>query len=771
MKTLSLILFMLFAAKNLCAQKLDLKKLDEFSVETSQTRDVKVAGEKARHKIQKYTFQFKSLGETADGYKLSCKMVRASIREEHLRKENSSLFVFNSDTIRNSLTNNSIILEPLFFLEKTFDVYVGYDGKLLKTDGIEELIQSAFAKWQIAESTTEYFNDNTAREMTATMRKIFLELPEHKIAYQSTWDNKTTGVNYKVTAIAGSLLTITGTGGDTLTARYTLNDVNGLLEDAKSHFKKVIPAYQWDETIDYAHKLIYDKHLSATVDTAWVNMAILMSSWSDAFYTKSRDIDSLKAVTYFNAHDTQFANDRLYNSQKLYLAQHLTGVKDRKYYNKLLNSMPTVFVADDPVPLVNKLSNMMRLNADSAYNVIKYYYKHPEFGSWLQSHLARNLYVGENTAISEAVFNRMLNDKTMRLQPKLTAMNAWLNAKKNPEDQTVLLKTYNKLLAMNDTYILEGNGTRYAFLTYKMLLKANKTSQANNLLKKTMQNLERYAADTLNRRRLVYKNKLAYVNYLLYQTTIKTDSVTAMTYFAKAAEYSPNERSEYSYNAFDDQDYLNSKKSYREDYITKLFANGPNETAFKLFVDVINLNVSQIDEMRKIYEKSVKNKSFADFFKDNVVSTWPDAPDFELAGIDGKTHKLSDYRGQWLVIDFWGTWCGPCRSDMPRVNKFNTDVNAGKFKGVSFLSIACHDKEDDVKSYLAGTGFGIPVAMGTLDFINAYKVQAFPTKLLISPNGKMTTALHGSTGSATVIYMNLSWENTVSKLSKLYTMN
>jgi thiol-disulfide isomerase/thioredoxin len=770
MKNLCLLLLALFTAQTLCAQKLDLKKLDEFSVETSQTQDVKVAGEKDRHKIKKYTFQFKKLGETAEGYRLSCKLVRANLREEYFGKYSSS-FVFNTDTIRKSLTNNSIILEPLFFLEKTFNVYVSYDGKKLKTDGIKELIQSAFTKWQIAESTREYFNGNTEREITATMRSIFMELPQQKIAYQSTWDNKATGVNYKVTAIAGSLLTITGAGGDTLTARYTLNDVNGLLEDAKIHSKKVVPAYKWGETIDYAHKLIYDKHLSTPVDTAWINMAILMSSSSDAFYTQARDIDSLKAVTYFNAHDAQFANDKLYNSQKLYLAQHLTGVKDRKYYNKLLNSMPTVFVADDPVPLVNKLSNMMRLNADSAYNVIKYYYKHPEFGGWLQSHLARNLYDGNNTAIVEAVFNRLLNDKTMRLKPKLTAMNAWLEVKKNPEDEALLLKAYNKLLAMNDTYMLEGNGTRYAFLMYKMLLKENKTAQANNLLKKTMQNLERYAADTLNTRRLVYKNKLAYANYLLYQTNIKTDSVAAMAYFAKAAEYSPNERSEYSYSAFDDHDYLKSKKSYREDYITKLFANGPNETALKLFVDVINLNVSQIDEMRKIYEKSVKAKSFADFFKDNVVSTWPDAPDFELAGINGKTHKLSDYRGKWLVIDFWGTWCGPCRTEMPSIDKFNNDVNAGKFKGVSFLSIACHDRETDVKNYLAGTGFGIPVAMGTVDMVNTYKITAFPTKLLISPNGKMTTALHGSTGSATVIYMNLSWENTVSKLSKLYTMN
>ncbi|MES2810697.1 MAG: DUF6263 family protein, partial [Bacteroidota bacterium] len=334
MKNLTLILLALFAAQTLRAQKLDLKKLSEFSVETSETRNVKLGDRKPEHTTEKYTFQFINQGETADGYKLSCKMVRANIRHDY-----SGLFLFNSDSIRNTLTNNSAILEPLFFLENPFTVYVSNDGKTIKAEGIDELMQRAFTKWHIEESTREWFNENTAKKITSTLRKIFIELPEQKIAYSSTWENKATGVNYKVTAIAGALLTITGTGADTLTAKYTLNDSNGLLEDAKTHWKRLIDSIRWVETVDYTQKLIYDKHIAASVDTAWAGMALTLS-WNSLLRPGlSGRVDSATAFTYFKHYDPLYATDPYYIKQKVTLVNQMR-LKDNDIYKQLVIKTP-----------------------------------------------------------------------------------------------------------------------------------------------------------------------------------------------------------------------------------------------------------------------------------------------------------------------------------------------------------------------------------------------------------------------------------------------
>jgi thiol-disulfide isomerase/thioredoxin len=118
---------------------------------------------------------------------------------------------------------------------------------------------------------------------------------------------------------------------------------------------------------------------------------------------------------------------------------------------------------------------------------------------------------------------------------------------------------------------------------------------------------------------------------------------------------------------------------------------------------------------------------------------------------------LAQYKGKWLLTDFWGTWCVPCREEMPEINKFNTEINEGKHKGITFLSIACKDDIISVKKYLKENNFGIPVVMGTDALTNNYKIEGYPSKVLISPNGKMINIGFGS-----------EWQKIVTKISELY---
>jgi thiol-disulfide isomerase/thioredoxin len=94
-------------------------------------------------------------------------------------------------------------------------------------------------------------------------------------------------------------------------------------------------------------------------------------------------------------------------------------------------------------------------------------------------------------------------------------------------------------------------------------------------------------------------------------------------------------------------------------------------------------------------------------------------PAIELADRDGRKRKLSDWAGQPLVVNFWATWCGPCRREIPLLNK----VHAERAKqNVEIIGIAV-DFRDDVLAYAAKTPISYPLLIGEEDGLAA--VQAF----------------------------------------------
>ena len=253
---------------------------------------------------------------------------------------------------------------------------------------------------------------------------------------------------------------------------------------------------------------------------------------------------------------------------------------------------------------------------------------------------------------------------------------------------------------------------------------------------------------------------MAYAYYLKYQNTVKADSAGALQYLAKASQYSPAGKNDRAYASFYDRVFLESKESYREEFIQKLFASGDSEAALNIFASQVSADPTRIADLEQVYQKQFPGKSFKDFFATRVIESWPAAPDFELTDVDGKKHKLADYKNKWLVIDFWGTWCNPCREEMPKVNEFNNQLISGKNTGVNLLGIACYDNQIDVKKYLTNNNYGITVALSDNQVQHKYKVNGYPSKILISPTGKMVDVEFGA-----------DWQSVIKKFSELYAAN
>ena len=116
--------------------------------------------------------------------------------------------------------------------------------------------------------------------------------------------------------------------------------------------------------------------------------------------------------------------------------------------------------------------------------------------------------------------------------------------------------------------------------------------------------------------------------------------------------------------------------------------------------------------------------------------------DFELADQYGNTHRLSDYRGKVVFLNFWATWCGPCRSEMPDIQKLYEEYSAqGEAAEVVILGAAApgmgqEGSWDEIAGFMEENGYTYPVLMDTeYEMFSWYGISAFPTTFMIDKEG------------------------------------
>ena len=113
----------------------------------------------------------------------------------------------------------------------------------------------------------------------------------------------------------------------------------------------------------------------------------------------------------------------------------------------------------------------------------------------------------------------------------------------------------------------------------------------------------------------------------------------------------------------------------------------------------------------------------------------PPAPDFALSDIDGQTHRLSDYRGQVLVVNFWATWCPPCREEMPSMDRASQTLAAD---GIQMLAVNVGEDEDTIFQFTANYPVGFPLLMDRDSKVaEAWPIRGLPTTFVVDPQGRI----------------------------------
>ena len=114
------------------------------------------------------------------------------------------------------------------------------------------------------------------------------------------------------------------------------------------------------------------------------------------------------------------------------------------------------------------------------------------------------------------------------------------------------------------------------------------------------------------------------------------------------------------------------------------------------------------------------------------------APDFTAKLITGDTLKLSDYYGKYLVLDFWGSWCGPCIAGFPKMKEYYQ-----KYKDkIEIIGIACNDEKNDWSNAVKNYGINWLHTLNDNEYLSinieeTYAIEGFPTKILVNEKGEI----------------------------------
>jgi peroxiredoxin len=149
-------------------------------------------------------------------------------------------------------------------------------------------------------------------------------------------------------------------------------------------------------------------------------------------------------------------------------------------------------------------------------------------------------------------------------------------------------------------------------------------------------------------------------------------------------------------------------------------------------VESSTMTIKQIEEMAE------KSWSWGAYYND-----WfgKEAPDFTLTDLNGKEHKLSDYKGKEVMLVFWATWCGPCRIEIPHIVELRKSISEDK---LAILAIS-NESEEVIKNFVQTNNLNYTVLISKSTLPEPYSlVTGIPSSFFINSEGKIKFGTMGT---------------------------
>jgi Thiol-disulfide isomerase and thioredoxins len=137
------------------------------------------------------------------------------------------------------------------------------------------------------------------------------------------------------------------------------------------------------------------------------------------------------------------------------------------------------------------------------------------------------------------------------------------------------------------------------------------------------------------------------------------------------------------------------------------------------------------------YQEGLQKLGFTVFPKPQAL------PDFAAHRLDGSTLKLGDFKGKVLLLNFWATWCPPCRAEMPALESLWTKT---KDKAFAIMGVSVGEKTQTVKDFIAKAGYSYPIFVDEDGELGSrFGARSIPTTYIIDKSGQ---AIAGKVGGA-----------------------
>jgi peroxiredoxin len=117
-----------------------------------------------------------------------------------------------------------------------------------------------------------------------------------------------------------------------------------------------------------------------------------------------------------------------------------------------------------------------------------------------------------------------------------------------------------------------------------------------------------------------------------------------------------------------------------------------------------------------------------------AVPGQPQADDFTLPAADGSSHRLSDYRGDYVLVNFWAGWCSPCIKELPSMQRTYMDLKGHDFE---ILAIHVGPETDNMQALLERFAISFPVLVDAELALSNWGVKGLPTSFLLDPEGRV----------------------------------
>jgi peroxiredoxin len=117
------------------------------------------------------------------------------------------------------------------------------------------------------------------------------------------------------------------------------------------------------------------------------------------------------------------------------------------------------------------------------------------------------------------------------------------------------------------------------------------------------------------------------------------------------------------------------------------------------------------------------------------------APAFDLQGPAGEPQRLLDHRGKPVILNFWATWCPPCRAEMPSMQRAHETVTE---EGISVIAVNVGEDAETIERFLSETDVDFPIPMDLdSEVVQSYPVKGLPTTFVIDPEGRLVYSATG----------------------------